>query len=60
MLLSFWDAQRTDSTLFPTLKIIIIESNSQLKIVFSDIFKETEVDSIKRHLKDDELMGESN
>jgi hypothetical protein len=28
-----------------------------LKIVFSDIFKEAEVDSIKRHLKDDELRG---
>jgi hypothetical protein len=28
-----------------------------LKIVFPDVFKETEVDSIKRHLKDDELKG---
>lgn len=28
-----------------------------LKISFPDIFKETEVDSIKRHLKDDELKG---
>lgn len=28
-----------------------------LKISFSDIFKDTEVDSIKRHLKDDELKG---
>ncbi len=28
-----------------------------LKVVFPDIFKETEVDSIKRHLKDDELKG---
>jgi hypothetical protein len=28
-----------------------------LKIVFPDIFREAEVDSIKRHLKDDELKG---
>lgn len=28
-----------------------------LKIVFPDIFKDAEVDSIKRHLKDDELKG---
>ncbi len=28
-----------------------------LKIVFLDIFKETEVETIKRHLKDDELKG---
>ena len=28
-----------------------------LKIVFPDIFKEAEVESIKRHLKDDELKG---
>ncbi|MBS5978704.1 MAG: hypothetical protein KIB51_03060 [Dysgonomonas mossii] len=28
-----------------------------LKIVFPDIFRETEVESIKRHLKDDELKG---
>ncbi|KAA6300661.1 MAG: hypothetical protein EZS26_003201 [Candidatus Ordinivivax streblomastigis] len=28
-----------------------------LKIVFPDIFKEAEFDSIKRHLKDDELKG---
>lgn len=28
-----------------------------LKIVFPDAFKDTEVDSIKRHLKDDELKG---
>lgn len=28
-----------------------------LKISFPDIFKETEVESIKRHLKDDELKG---
>jgi hypothetical protein len=28
-----------------------------LKIVFPDVFRETEVDSIKRHLKDDELKG---
>lgn len=28
-----------------------------LKIVFPDIFKETEVETIKRHLKDDELKG---
>ncbi len=28
-----------------------------LKVVFPDIFKDTEVDSIKRHLKDDELKG---
>jgi hypothetical protein len=28
-----------------------------LKIVFPDVFKETEADSIKRHLKDDELKG---
>ena len=28
-----------------------------LKMVFPDIFKDTEVDSIKRHLKDDELKG---
>ena len=28
-----------------------------LKISFPDIFKDTEVDSIKRHLKDDELKG---
>jgi hypothetical protein len=28
-----------------------------LKIIFSDIFKDAEVDSIKRHLKDDELKG---
>lgn len=28
-----------------------------LKVVFPDAFKETEVDSIKRHLKDDELKG---
>jgi hypothetical protein len=28
-----------------------------LKVVFPDIFRETEVDSIKRHLKDDELKG---
>jgi len=28
-----------------------------LKIVFPDIFREAEVDSIKRHLKDEELKG---
>jgi hypothetical protein len=28
-----------------------------LKIVFPDVFRETEVKSIKRHLKDDELKG---
>ncbi|NDW13818.1 hypothetical protein D0T50_13100 [Bacteroides sp. 214] len=28
-----------------------------LKIVFPDVFKEVEVKSIKRHLKDDELKG---
>ena len=28
-----------------------------LKISFPDIFKDTEIDSIKRHLKDDELKG---
>lgn len=28
-----------------------------LKIVFPDIFRDTEVESIKRHLKDDELKG---
>ncbi len=28
-----------------------------LKIVFPDVFRETEVESIKRHLKDDELKG---
>ena len=28
-----------------------------LKIVFPDIFRETEVESIKRHFKDDELKG---
>lgn len=28
-----------------------------LKIAFPDIFRETEVESIKRHLKDDELKG---
>lgn len=28
-----------------------------LKIVFPDIFRETEAESIKRHLKDDELKG---
>ncbi|WP_313382045.1 hypothetical protein [Proteiniphilum saccharofermentans] len=28
-----------------------------LKVVFSDIFKEAEVESIKRHLKDDEKKG---
>lgn len=28
-----------------------------LKVVFPDVFKETEVESIKRHLKDDELKG---
>jgi hypothetical protein len=28
-----------------------------LKIVFPDIFKDVEVETIKRHLKDDELKG---
>lgn len=28
-----------------------------LKVVFPDVFRETEVNSIKRHLKDDELKG---
>jgi hypothetical protein len=28
-----------------------------LKVVFSDVFKDAEIDSIKRHLKDDELKG---
>lgn len=28
-----------------------------LKVVFPDVFKEAEVESIKRHLKDDELKG---
>ena len=30
---------------------------SFLKIVFPDVFKDTEIESIKRHLKDDELKG---
>lgn len=34
-----------------------VEIASFLKIVFPDIFRETEVKSIKRHLKDDELKG---
>ena len=34
-----------------------VEIASFLKTVFPDIFRETEVKSIKRHLKDDELKG---
>lgn len=34
-----------------------IDITNFLKTSFPDIFKETEVDSIKRHLKDDELKG---
>ena len=28
-----------------------------LKVVFPDVFRDAEVESIKRHLKDDELKG---
>ena len=34
-----------------------VEIASFLKTVFPDIFRETEIKSIKRHLKDDELKG---